>query len=185
MDLFLMDLILKGEIPIDSSVLDAGCGEGRNAIYFVREGYEYLGVDVDETKIQLAQYLSNNISTSRAKFEVRDFRDLADRSFDLILCSRVLHFAESETDFLQMWDVLANCLATKGLIYITMDSVIENTLGNNVGDGKYEFPDGAVRFSLTSEMYQRIKKGFKEVVPLRTLIQNETRAQSFFLLRKS
>lgn len=49
MDLYLMDAILKGWIPQGGKVLDLGCGAGRNAIYFFREGYEYTGVDKDQS----------------------------------------------------------------------------------------------------------------------------------------
>ncbi len=187
MDLFLMDWILKGKVPPKGSVFDAGCGEGRNAIYFLKENYEYLGVDTDESKVRLAQYMANNISTSKARFEIADLRKLTDVSqkFDLIICSRVLHFCENEPDFFAMWKSLTSLLADKGLIYVSMDSVMENTLGREVQDGKYEFPDGVIRFSLTPEIYDSMKAGLEEVEPLKTLIRNNVRAQSFFLLRKS
>ena len=185
MDLFLMDLILKGKIPVEGRVLDAGCGEGRNAVYFIQEGRNYLGVDADESKIRLAQFMSNNISTSRACFLVNDIQNIEDGEFDLILCSRVLHFSESIQDFMNTWEKLSSLLTNRGVIYISMDSTIENTLGKERDDGKYEFPDGAVRFSLTEELYDEIKKGFAEIEPLKTLIQNKVRAQSFFALRKN
>lgn len=179
-----MDLILKGKIPEKAKILDAGCGEGRNAIYFIQEGYDYLGIDSSESKIRLAQYLSNNISTSRAKFQVGDIRTLGEETFDFIICSRVLHFAESEYDFFEKWENLTGQLTSQGMIYVSMDSVIDNTLGVEDEDGKYEFPDGVVRFSMTDAIYHEIKKGFEEVEPLKTLVQNETRAQSYFILRK-
>ena len=49
MDLYLIDAILKGEIPGTGSVLDLGCGAGRNAVYFLNQGFEYTGVDSDES----------------------------------------------------------------------------------------------------------------------------------------
>ena len=184
-DLFLIDLLLKGKIPEKATILDAGCGEGRNAIFFIREGYEYLGIDSDESKIGLAQYMANNISSSKARFQVGNICNLKGQSlFDVVICSRVLHFANSEDDFYQMWKNLSDSLAPGGLLYVSMDSMIENTLGVGREDGKHEFPDGAVRFAITSQLYNEIKKGFEEVEPLKTLVQNETRAQSFFALRK-
>ena len=186
MDLFLLDLILKGKIPENARILDAGCGEGRNAIYFIQEGYEYLGIDSDESKIRLAQYMSSNISTSKAIFKVGDIRQMRDNAtFDLVICSRVLHFAESENDFFEMWSSISEQVSQGGMIYISMDSKIDNALGHPVENGRFEFPDGAVRFAITDSIYQEIKKGFELVEPLKTLVQNETRAQSFFTLRKT
>lgn len=179
-----MDYILKGKIPETAKVLDAGCGEGRNAIFFVQKGYDFLGIDSDESKIRLAQYMSNNISTSKAVFRTGDIHHLKENAFDLIICSRVLHFAQSEEDFFAMWRVLSRHLSKGGLIYLSMDSVIENTMGVLKENGKYEFQDGAIHFSLTEEIYNEIKKGFEEIEPLKTLVQNKVRAQSFVLLRK-
>lgn len=185
MDLFLMDFVLKGKIPPTGKVLDAGCGEGRNAVYFVQQGYELLGIDSDASKIRLAEYLGNNISTSRATFKTGNLRSLdSQKSFDLILCSRVLHFSNSVQDFMQMWENLTKKLKPGGLFYLSMDSTVENSLGVDAGNGMYEFPDGAIRFSLTSSLYEEIKKGFEEIEPLKTLIQNNVRAQSFVLLKK-
>ncbi|MEP1096818.1 MAG: class I SAM-dependent methyltransferase [Cyclobacteriaceae bacterium] len=184
-DLFLLDLILKGKIPEKATVLDAGCGEGRNAIFFIREGYDYLGIDSDQSKIQLAQYMANNISTSKARFEVGDIGNLQELGlFDVVICSRVLHFVNTDEGFHQMWRNLSDRLAPNGILYVSMDSMIDNNLGLASGNGKYEFPDGAVRFAITNKLYNEIKKGFEPVEPLKTLVQNETRAQSFFALRK-
>lgn len=186
MDLFLLDLILKGKIPDNARILDAGCGEGRNAIYFIQEGYEYTGIDLDESKIRLAQYMSNNISTSKATFKVGDIHQIDDQgTYDLVICSRVLHFAESGDDFFEMWSCLAEKVKPGGMIYISMDSMIDNSLGKPVENGRFEFPDGAVRFAITEKIYAEIKKRFDLVEPLKTLVQNETRAQSFFTLRKN
>ena len=185
MDLFLLDFILKGKIPKDAKVLDAGCGEGRNAIYFIRNGNDFTGIDADKSKIRLAQYMGNNISTSKAQFEAGDIGQMTfETEFDLVICSRVLHFSKNEEDFYATWGKLENSLKKGGLMYISMDSVVENTLGKSLKDGQFEFPDGQVRFSLTSEIYKVIKKGFEEVEPLKTLVQNKVRAQSFMLLRK-
>ena len=180
-----MDLILKGKIKGKSRVLDAGCGEGRNAIYFIREGHDYLGIDSDESKIRLAQYMSNNISTSKAKFQVEDIKSVSDTDkFDLVICSRVLHFSKSKDDFFETWTSLIEQLSPQGLIYVSMDSVISNDLGVPAANGRYEFPDGAVRFLITDSIYQEIIKGFEEIEPLKTLVQNEVRAQSFFCIEK-
>ena len=46
-DIYLFDQILRGRIGRGMRVLDAGCGAGRNLVYFLREGYEVFGVDLD------------------------------------------------------------------------------------------------------------------------------------------
>lgn len=185
MDLMLLDLILKGRVPKEARILDAGCGEGRNAIYFIKEGYDYLGVDRDPSKIQLAQYFANNISTSNAKFQEGDIKELShEEPFDFIVCSRVLHFAESKKELMIFWQQLVGLLVPNGIIYVTMDSVIDNHLGHSLANGKHEFPDGSIKFVLTQSLFEELSQGFEVIDPLKTLVQNNARAQSFFTLKK-
>lgn len=185
MDIFLMDLILKGKVSEKARVLDAGCGEGRNGIYFINQGFEYLGIDPNRSKVSLIQYLSKEQLS--ASFYIDDIKDFAkkEEKFDLILCSRVLHFATSVNHFYEMWNDLIGMLNPKGIIYISMDSVIDTDMGQSIENGLYQFPDEEIRFAITSQIYEEIKKGFEEVESLKTLISHGKRAQSFITLRKS
>jgi SAM-dependent methyltransferase len=44
-DIYLFDQLLKGRLVPGMRVLDAGCGSGRNLVYFLRNGFEVFGVD--------------------------------------------------------------------------------------------------------------------------------------------
>src|SRR6185437_15471445 len=46
-DIYVFDQLLKGRIATGMRILDAGCGSGRNLIYFLREGYEVYAIDPD------------------------------------------------------------------------------------------------------------------------------------------
>lgn len=185
MDLFLMDLILKGHVPQKAHVLDIGCGEGRNGIYFLQQGFEYQGWDTDESKLRLIEYMAQSMKQSNAKFKIQDLRDAQEvDQFDFIICARVLHFAESRQDFFNMWNILNGLLMKGGILYLTMDSIIDAQIGKPMEDEKVEFPGGKIRFPLSEEIYSEIKKGFEEIEPLRTLVHHKERAQSFVCLRK-
>ncbi len=186
MDLFLMDLILKGNLDPKSKVLDVGCGEGRNGVFFIQNGFEYHGWDTDESKLRLIEYISKNLKKSSTQFELIDLRESTLRDqFDLIICSRVLHFARSKDDFDEMWNKLVHLLRSGGILYLSMDSVVDVAIGKELEDGLVEFPDQKIRFALTCELYEDIKKGFDEIEPLRTLVHHGSRAQSFMCLKKA
>ncbi|MEP0985942.1 class I SAM-dependent methyltransferase [Ekhidna sp.] len=185
MDLFLMDLILKGKIPEGSKVLDVGCGEGRNAVYFLQNSFEYHGWDTDASKLKLISYLANSMKIAGAHFVECDFLTVKPtHKFDLVICSRLLHFSQSEKQFFEMWDKLKSFLKKGGILYITMDSLVGTNIGKPLENGQYEFPDTKVRFALTDKLYNAIKKGFDEVEPLRTVVHHHERAQSFLCLKK-
>lgn len=183
MDIFLLDLILKGKIPEDGKVLDAGCGEGRNGIYFINNRYSYIGIDTDKSKIKLIEYLCQ---AKNAIFLTEDIGSFAKKKekFDLIICSRVLHFAPSKDHFFQMWSDLVSMLNSNGIIYISMDSVIDTIIGESKERGQIVFPDGETRFAITEQIYNEIKKGFEEIESLKTLVVHGKRAQSFIALKK-
>ena len=46
-DIYVFDQLLRGRIAPGMRILDAGCGGGRNLVYFFRNGYEIFGVDSD------------------------------------------------------------------------------------------------------------------------------------------
>ena len=136
-----MDLILKGKVPEDARVLDIGCGEGRNGIYFIRNGYVYHGWDNDPSRLKLLEYLAQTLESHRATFKETDLRTVdTSQTFDFIICSRMLHFADSIEDFQLMWQKLNSILAPGGVVYISMDSAVDNTLAKPLGEGKFEFP---------------------------------------------
>ena len=184
MDLFLMDAILKGHVSVKgSSVLDVGCGEGRNGLYFMQEGYNYFSWDTDNSKIKLIEYLATQNPKAKVSFENRDLRIPVDSSFDLVICSRVLHFAESNDDFEVLWTNLKSLVRRGGLLYLSMDSIVDSLMGEKRGE-LIRFPDGKLRFALSESLYNKMKKGFEEIEPLKTMTLHGQRAQSFALLRK-
>ena len=49
-DIYLFDQILKGRFDRRLRVLDAGAGDGRNLIYFLRHGFACFGIDREEAR---------------------------------------------------------------------------------------------------------------------------------------
>src|ERR1700722_3261042 len=57
-DIYLFDQLLKGRISSGMRILDAGCGSGRNIVYFLREGYEVYAVDPDPRAVESIRALA-------------------------------------------------------------------------------------------------------------------------------
>lgn len=74
------------------SVLDIGCGEGKDAVFFARNGYNVTAFDITESGLEKAKRLADgcgvNVNLFRAN--VLDFR--LDNDFDIIFCSGVLNY---------------------------------------------------------------------------------------------
>lgn len=52
--LFLDNLVSLLHLPVQSKILDCGCGKGRHSIYLAEKGFEVTGIDISEKNIAAA-----------------------------------------------------------------------------------------------------------------------------------
>src|SRR5687767_15402714 len=97
-DIYLFDQLQKGRFDGRRRVLDAGCGDGRNLVYFLRNGFTCFGVDLDPDAISCLRGTASDLAPDlpSSNFTVGDLERLEhpDASMDAIVCSAVLHFAD-------------------------------------------------------------------------------------------
>jgi tellurite methyltransferase len=113
-DIYLFDQLLKGRITSDMRVLDAGCGGGRNFVYFFRSRFNVSGVDQSSEAIaqirSLAAQLAPHLPADNFRVAAIEQMPFEDASFDLVIASAVLHFARDEAHWRamvqEMWRVL-------------------------------------------------------------------------------
>src|SRR2546421_1027898 len=113
-DIYLFDQLLKGRFDHRVRVLDAGTGDGRNLIYFLRHRFACYGVDREHAAIARVQKLAATLAPAlpAANFRVAELDELPwnEQSVDAVICSAVLHFASDADHFgrmlQEMWRVL-------------------------------------------------------------------------------
>ena len=102
-DIYLFDQVLKGRIAPGMTVLDAGCGSGRNLVYLLRSGYEVFGADENPEAVQqtrrLAALLAPGLPTSNFRNERVETMSFPDSCADVVISSAVLHFAHEDDEF--------------------------------------------------------------------------------------
>jgi tellurite methyltransferase len=155
-DIYLFDQLLKGSFDHCKRVLDVGCGEGRNIVYFLNNGFDVSGVDRVSNAISTVKGLSARLAPANPvdNFVVAAVEDMpfADASFDVVICSAVLHFAADEDHFDKMVRSIWRILQPGGYLFARMASDIGiETLVQPIGNGKYLLPDGSVRFLVNEE----------------------------------
>ena len=155
-DIYLFDQLLKGRFDKRQRVLDAGCGDGRNLVYFLRAGFSCFGVDTEPAAIarlrHLAAELAPDLPASHFVVGQLDRLEHADASMDAVVCSAVLHFAEDETHFGRMVDEMWRVLTPGGLFFARLASNIG--LESNVPSAgrRVPLPDGSERFVVDEVM---------------------------------
>ena len=160
-DIYIFDQLLKGRFVPGMRVLDAGCGSGRNLVYFLRSGYEVFAVDESPEPIAKVRKLAAALAP---QLPAENFRvgsverlsaDFAD--FDVVLSSAVLHFARDEEQWQAMVDAMWRALKPGGIFFARLASTIgmENEV-NLIDLRRYRLPDGSDRFLVDAALLHRV-----------------------------
>jgi len=86
--------LMPPEQPL--KLLDIGCGEGRNAVFFARNGYEVMAFDLSAVGVEKTKKLAAEVGVSLTAFtaDLLEFR-LA-KSFDILFSTGTLHYIPKE-----------------------------------------------------------------------------------------
>lgn len=174
-DLILIDNILKERFQRDMRILDAGCGEGRNMVYFIRQNYNIYGLDKDQDIITMAQTIGRSLNQGFIKENIIhsaiEENPFPDEFFNLVLCINVLHFSKDKKHFFEMVNQLIRILCPEGRLFIGMESCFLTDV--NFDEKKNEdcyIIKGEERFLLCNELLREIDNS----TPLRKIFPDTT-----------
>ncbi|MGD1095955.1 MAG: class I SAM-dependent methyltransferase [Bryobacteraceae bacterium] len=190
-DIYLFDQPLKGRISPGMRILDAGCGSGRNLVYFLREGYEVYAADADAEALEgvrsLAGILAPALPSSNFRVEAVEHMSFDDACADVVVSNTVLHFARDDAHFESMLQGCWRVLRPGGLFFcrlgssIGMESKVERIQGR-----RHRSPDGSERYlvdeALLGSTAERL--GAELADPLKTTIVQNQRSMTTWVLRK-
>jgi SAM-dependent methyltransferase len=188
-DIYVFDQILRGNIAAGMSVLDAGCGYGRNLVHLLREGCRVFAIDADAAAIDHVRRLSSSLSTGLPEDNFRmgqiEKMPFPDEIVDVVLCNSVLHFSRDASHFHAQLSELWRVVRPGGMLFCRLGSRIgmdfEPVRANifRVGDGSEWFlVDEDMLLELTDELNAVL------VDPLKTTIVQEYRCMTTWVLRK-
>jgi tellurite methyltransferase len=187
-DIYLIDQIMKGRYQPEDTILDAGCGYGRNLYWFLKNGLDVYGVDqnaaaINSLRTNLPPHLGKKFQ--EANLETLPFDN---NYFDHIICSAVLHFAQNTTHFHEMVAESTRVLKPAGSLFIRMtsDIGIEHQV-SPIADGVFEIPDGSTRFLLTRPLLAEIiqNNNLSLLEPFKTVNVDDLRCMSTLVLKKN
>ena len=191
-DIYLFDQLLKGRITPPMSLLDAGCGEGRNLIYFLRHDFDVHAVDANPQSVEQVRLLASRLAPNlpAQNFLVADVADmpLPSEAFDLVISSAVLHFANDAKHFDEMLDEMWRVLKVEGMLFARLASSIGiEKLIEPTGSGRYLLPDGTERFLVNEEMLSAATDRLRarKIEPLKTTNVENLRCMTTWVVRKT
>jgi len=191
-DIYLFDQLLRGRIAPGMRILDAGCGSGRNLVYFLREGYEVFGADAEAHAVEmvrrLAASLAPDLPSSNFHVEAIEAMSFPDEFADVVVSSAVLHFAPDDGQFEAALRGSWRVLKPGGLFFCRLASSIgmERQV-IRVAGRRYQLPDGSERYLVDEPLLLRLTKelGGELADPLKTTVVQNQRCMTTWVVRKS
>ena len=187
MDIYFFDQLLKGRLRPGMSVLDAGCGSGRNLIYLLREGYAVFGADVDRQAIAEVRRLAPHLPAENFRVEPVEDMSFPDDFADVVLSSAVLHFARDDDRFAAMLRGSWRVLKPGGLFFCRLASDIgmEGRF-QQIAGRRFRLLDGSERYLVDEAALLRWagELGGRLADPLKTTIVQGQRCMTTWVMRK-
>jgi SAM-dependent methyltransferase len=158
---------LFGDTGIDD-LLELGSGQGRDALYFARQGFsvhatDFSAVALDQLRVA-AREAGLDDSVTAALHDVRDPLPLADATVDAVFANQLLSMALSRGELRSLVAEIRRVLRPGGLFVYTVWSSEDphQSGGIDHGDGLYEQDGFAVRYfdrALVDELAERWELG--------------------------
>ena len=190
-DIYLLDQLMRGNIPAATRILDAGCGSGRNLVYLLRSGHEVFGVDENPGAIEdvrrLAASLAPELPETNFRAEPIEAMTFPEASVGVVVCSAVLHFSRDDEHFWGMLRAMWRTLEPGGLYFCRLASTIGmEDRCRRIAGRRFVSPDGVERYLVDEEtlVNATTKLGGTLVDPLKTTVVQNQRCMTTWVVRK-
>ena len=92
--------------------IDLGCGAGRNTIYLIKNGWQVLAIDKEDTKKIILSKL-NNEEIERLKFSIQNFENIELEPNNLLIANFSIPFCNKDC-FYGFWNKITNSILKNG-----------------------------------------------------------------------
>lgn len=147
----------------DKKLIELGCGNGRDSIYFSNSNINVVAIDQSEQSIE---NLNKNKSNNKIEFIADDFIKtnlLKNTEYDYVYSRFTMHSITEEEETILLERVY-NTLKIDGLFLIEVRSIKDDIygLGEKVARNTYVYNDHCRRFIVMEELVEKLKSvGFK------------------------
>ena len=119
------DVVSKYQIELSAKILEIGCGEGRDAKFLLKQGYNVFATDVSPEAIA---YCRSTYPKGTEHFQILDcINERLETKFDFIYAVAVVHMLVLDEDRNAFYQFIYNQLKVAGIALIC-----------TMGDGEYE-----------------------------------------------
>jgi len=190
-DVYLFDQLLRCRIAQGMTVLDAGCGAGRNLVFLMRAGFDVWGVDENPEMIarvrRIAASIAPRLESDRFRVEPVEAMSLEAGAMDVVISSAVLHFARDERHWNAMVHEMWRVLAPGGILFARLATTVGQARLEPLGGGRYVQPDGDTRFLVDHERLIDVTTalGGSLLDPIKSSVVHDRRSMGTWVVRKA
>lgn len=171
------------------SILEIGAGQGRDSLFFAKNGFLVLALDYSENAVQAinekAQILGLSNSITALCHDIRKNLPFADESFDACYCHMLYCMALCISELETLFREVRRVLKPNGLSIFTVRHTGDAHYGKGIhlGEDIYE-NDGFIVHFFNEEKVKHLAEGYK-VISLDKFEEGELPRRLFFVvLRK-
>ncbi|MEI8130719.1 MAG: class I SAM-dependent methyltransferase [bacterium] len=136
-----------------TTLLDVGCGNGRDSLYFAEHGFKVTAVDFASSGIKQLQLENPAISCVFSDITQMNFKA---NSFDVIYAHLSLHYFDDEMTT-KIFADLYKMLKKGGTIFVKCKSVDDALYGKGKKVGEHMYKDDHVRHFFSKEyMFEKL-----------------------------
>lgn len=151
------EYVLKEHLKKDKKLVELGCGNGRDSIYFARNNIHVLSIDGSESAINIlkTQNELSNIEFVNDNFVTTSYLD---EKYNYVYSRFTLH-AISDDEQKQVIKRAYNALLKDGLLLVEVRSVNDELygLGKKVGRNAFFYNDHYRRFLKIDEFMEQLE----------------------------
>lgn len=137
------------------TLLDLGCGNGNDAIYFTSKGLKVTAMDIAENEIEKLKIKHKKIEGVAGKIEELNFKE---NSFDIVYAHLSLHYFDDKTTQ-RIFNKIYEILRKNGLFFIKCKSIKDPLFGQGEKIEENVYKKEHIRHFFTKEyMAEKLKK---------------------------
>ena len=145
-------------IPTHSTILELGCGEGNDSIYFANQGHTITAADFSDVVISQNKERWSNPNLTFLVQDTSTTLDFADNTFDVIYARLSLHYFDDKTTQ-KIFGEINRVLKPGGYISFMCKEVSDSIYGKGteIESDMYEL-DGHIRHFFSKQYVDRLLK---------------------------
>ena len=186
-DIYLLDQILKNRFAPGARVLDAGCGGGRNSVWFARNGFDVYCVDCNPKSIEKVREAGIAPAEHAIESSVTQL-PWEDAHFDGVICNALLHVLGSRNEWEAAVTETWRVLKPGGIWFARLATTLSmEAFAEPLCEGRYRMPGtqwDILPTSLEDMLEWTDRLGAKLLEPIKTVNVQNQRAMATWVMQK-